>query len=520
VRRLHDPHRLHDLHRLHDPHRLRHPPKEHWMPESRPLSLPRDFLWGVSTAAYQIEGGVAEGGRGPSSWDAFSHTPGRVHGGDTGDVACDHYHRYAEDVALMQELGVDAYRFSFSWSRIQPDGRGAVNPDGLGFYDRLVDALLASGISPAPTLFHWDTPLALEADGGWLNRDTALRFADYAYDLGEHFADRIGRWITINEPVVLTTLGYGTGIHAPGLRLGLRALPAAHHLLLGHGLAVSALRAAGAREIGIANNHTPVWRASDRDEDVEAAATFDALANRLFADPILLGSYPDGFGDHLPAHAGDDLSTIHAPLDWYGINYYNPTQVAAPRPRPTPGTAAGSGERSGPGERSAPGVAAGSRGAAASQDGQARVDGHVLDANLPFRIEEIRGYPLTDFGWPVVPAAFTELLVGMRDRYGDALPPIYITENGCSAADGPGPDGSVHDSRRISFTEAHLSALADAVSAGVDVRGYFHWSLMDNFEWAAGFSQRFGLVYVDYPTQKRTPKDSFWWYRDLLAAQR
>ena len=470
------------------------------MSDSRPLDLPHEFIWGVSTASYQIEGAVAEGGRGPTSWDAFSHTPGHVHAGENGDIACDHYHRYPEDVALMKELGIDAYRFSFAWSRIQSEGRGQINPEGIAFYDRLVDSLLANGIVPTPTLFHWDTPLALEESGGWLKRDTAMRFADYAYSMGEHFGDRIPRWITINEPVVLTTLGYGTGIHAPGARLGLRALHAAHHLLLGHGLAVTALRASGVGEIGIANNHTPVWPASDREQDVEAATLFDALANRLFADPILLGRYPDELVDTLPEEARDDLPAISVPIDWYGMNYYNPTQVAAPL------TAA---------ERSAQG-----RNGSIPANEEALVDGHQLSADLPFRLVDIKGYPLTDFGWPVVPKAFTELLVGFRERYGEALPPIYITENGCSAADAPGADGAVHDTRRISYTESHLSAVADAVAAGVDVRGYFHWSLMDNFEWAAGYSQRFGLVYIDYPTQKRIPKDSFAWYRDLIAAQR
>lgn len=463
------------------------------MTGSRPLALPPEFVWGVSTASYQIEGAVAEGGRGASSWDAFSHTPGRVHGDQNGDVACDHYHRYPEDVALMRELGVDAYRFSFAWPRIQPSGRGPANADGLAFYDHLVDALLEAGISPAPTLFHWDTPLALEDEGGWLHRDTSARFADYAYLMAEHFADRVPRWITINEPAVLASLGYGTGIHAPGKRLGVRAVAAAHHLLLGHGLAVDALRAAGAGQIGIANNHSPVWPASGRDEDRAAAEAYDGFANRLYADPILTGRYPERFADLLPARAAEDLPQIAAPLDWYGINYYNPSRVAAPP--------AGS----------------------ARADGgttEALVDGHPLGDGLPFRLVEIAGYPLTDFGWPIVPAGLTELLTGFRERYGQALPPIFITENGCSAGEAPGADGAVHDTRRISYTESHLAALADAIGAGVDVRGYFHWSLMDNFEWAAGYSQRFGLVYVDYETQKRTPKDSFGWYRDLIAAQR
>ncbi|MEX1079986.1 MAG: GH1 family beta-glucosidase [Homoserinimonas sp.] len=455
------------------------------MTSAADLGLPHGFLLGVSTAAYQIEGAVSEGGRGSSSWDAFSHTPGRVLNGDTGDVACDHFHRYPEDVALMKELGVAAYRFSFAWPRIQPSGKGAANPAGLDFYDRLVDALLAAGIQPTPTLFHWDTPLDLEEAGGWLNADTAKRFADYAYLLGERYADRVPRWITVNEPGVLTMLGYGAGIHAPGLKLGFGAIPTAHHQLLAHGLAVAALRDAGADNIGIANNHTPIWPASDRDDDQQSAALYDTIANRLFAEPLLLGSYPTELEPHLPDGFSDDLAQISVPIDWYGINYYNPTRIGAPNARPG-----------------------------------AEADGHPLDAGLPFALKEIRGYPLTDVDWPVVPQAFTELLVSFKGRYGDALPPIYITENGCAINDVPDATGRVNDTRRISYTESHLAAIGEAIAAGVDVRGYFHWSLLDNFEWAAGYSQRFGLVHVDFATQKRTPKESYAWYRNLIRSSR
>lgn len=458
--------------------------------------LPKNFVWGVSTAAYQIEGAVAEDGRGPSSWDAFCAEPGRVLNGDSGEVACDHYHRYPEDIALMAGLGVDAYRFSFSWSRIQPTGDGAVNPLGLDFYDRLVDGLLEAGITPSPTLFHWDTPLPLERAGGWLNRETALRFGEYAGIVGGHFADRIPRWITINEPVVLTMLGYGAGIQAPGLQLGFDALPAAHNLLLGHGLAVRALRAAGASDIGVANNHAPSWAASESAADQQAAGLYDNIANWIFADPILTGRYPDALAGLLPEAPAEvlehDLAIISSPIDWYGINYYNPTMVAAP----------GYSERQGEG------------------DGPALIDGHELDASLPFELVDIDGYPRTDFDWPVVPDAFTELLVSFKDRYGDALPPLYITENGAAINDGPDAAGRVDDQRRIDYTDAHLRAIADAIEAGVDVRGYFHWSLMDNFEWAVGNSQRFGLVHTDFDTQKRTPKDSYHWYRRVIEANR
>ena len=447
--------------------------------------FPRDFVWGVSTASYQIEGAVTEDGRGPSSWDAFVAQPGRILNGDTGEIACDHYHRYPEDTALMKELGIDAYRFSFSWSRIQPGGSGAVNPAGLDFYDRLVDGLLEAGIAPSPTLFHWDTPLELEQAGGWLNRDTAARFGEYAHIVGEHFADRIPRWITINEPVVLTMLGYGAGIQAPGLELGFDALPAAHHLLLAHGLGVQALRSVGATNIGIANNHALTLPASEREEDLAAAGLYDNIANWIFADPILTGAYPKELAPFLPPVPDGDMAIISTPIDWYGINSYNPTLVGAP----TSGEAA-------------------------------LIDGHELDSSLPFSLREIEGYPRTDFDWPVVPAAFTELLVGFKERYGDQLPPIYITENGAAINDGPDDDGRVPDARRIEYTDAHLRALKSAMDAGVDVRGYFHWSLMDNFEWAVGYSQRFGLIHVDYQTQKRTPKDSFYWYQELIRTNK
>lgn len=454
--------------------------------------LPRDFVWGVSTAAYQIEGAVTEDGRGPSSWDAFCAEPGRVLNGDTGDVACDHYHRYPEDIALMQRLGVNAYRFSFAWSRIQPNGAGPINPAGLDFYDRIVDQLLEAGVEPSPTLFHWDTPLALEQNGGWLNRETALRFGEYAQIVGGHFADRIPRWITINEPVVLTMLGYGAGIQAPGLQLGFDALPAAHNLLLGHGLAVRALRAAGASHIGVANNHAPSWAASDAADDQQAAALYDNVANWLFADPILTGSYPEPLAELLNGVPSEDLEIISTPIDWYGINYYNPTAVAAP------GYAAARSDNAGP----------------------ALIDGHELDSSLPFELVEIEGYPRTDFDWPVVPAGLSELLQSFATRYGDALPPIYITENGAAINDGPDADGVIDDTHRIEYTDAHLHAIAEAIADGADVRGYFHWSLMDNFEWAVGYSQRFGLVHIDYETLKRTPKKSFHWYRSVIEANR
>ena len=447
--------------------------------------LPLEFTFGASTASYQIEGAVTEDGRGRSVWDTFCDQPGRVVDGSSGAVACDHYHRYRDDVALMAGLGLDGYRFSIAWPRIQPTGSGPVNAAGLDFYDRLVDALLGAGVAPMATLFHWDLPQTLEDQGGWLERSTAERFAEYAGVVGERLADRVAHWVPVNEPNVVTMLGYATGMHAPGRTLMFDALPVAHHLLLGHGLAVAALRAAGAASIGTANNHTPVQAASDDRADREAAALYDGLWNALFSDPILRGRYPEGFGDLMPGPVADDLRTIAAPLDFYGVNYYNPTRVAAP----------------------------GSELAAVAQ--APSVDG------VPFVLVELDGdHPRTDFGWPVVPEGLRDVLVGLKQEYGDALPPVHVTENGCAYDDPRDADGAIHDSRRIDYLASHLRAVGAAVEAGVDVRGYFTWSLIDNFEWAEGYTKRFGLVHVDYATQRRTPRDSYGWYRDVIAAHR
>ncbi|GJF20103.1 MULTISPECIES: GH1 family beta-glucosidase [Streptomyces] len=426
--------------------------------------FPDGFLWGVSTSAHQIEG--AADLREPSVWDAFTAEPGRVKDGSTAAVACDHYHRYREDVALLAGLGVDAYRFSVSWPRVN-------SPGGLDFYDRLVDELCAAGVRPVPTLFHWDLP----ADLDWLERDTAYRFAEYVSAVVRRLGDRVGTWLTLNEPAEHTLLGHALGTHAPGRELLFDALPAAHHQLLAHGLAVRALRAAGAGDIGIANSHGPTWPASDEPADREAAEFYDVLLNRLFADPLLLGRYPDGVGELMPGDVDADLKVIAEPLDRYGVNYYAPTRVGAPR-------------------------------GAESEWGGVR-----LPAGLPFSVRPIEDRPLTDFGWPVVPEGLTELLTGFRDRYGDRLPPVVITENGCSYE-------GLDDQDRIAYLDAHVRALHRAVEAGVDVRGYFVWSLLDNFEWAEGYARRFGLVHVDFATRTRTPKASYRWYRDLLRAQR
>jgi beta-glucosidase len=439
--------------------------------------FPAGFAWGAATAAYQIEGAVAEDGRGPSVWDTFSHRAGAVRHGDTGDVAADHYHRWPEDIELMSALGIAAYRFSIAWPRVQPGGQGPANERGLDFYDRLTDALLAGGITPIPTLFHWDLPQPLEDEGGWLSRDTAYRFADYAQLAAERLADRIPLWITLNKPFVVMSMGYGLGTHAPGRTLLLGALPAAHHQLLGHGLATAALRSAGARQVAITNNYAPAWPASDSPADVAAAAAYDTLQNRLFTDPVLLGAYPDlsafGLGADPDYVRAGDLGLISGPIDALGVNYYAPARLSA-----------------------------------------------LPDGPLPFQREPIPGYPVTAFGWPIVPAALRELLLLLRERYGQALPPVYITENGCSTDDVVAPDGAVDDQPRIRYLDGHLRALHEAITAGVDVRGYLTWSLIDNFEWAEGYSQRFGIVHVNFATQQRTPKASFSWYRDFIAAQR
>ncbi|MFD8479563.1 GH1 family beta-glucosidase [Kitasatospora sp. NPDC059673] len=434
--------------------------------------LPAGFRWGASTAAYQIEGAVEENGRGLSVWDTFCDRPGAVKNGDSGREACDHYHRWPEDVELMRGLGLDTYRFSLAWPRVQPTGRGTANGAGLDFYDRLVDGLLAAGITPLPTLFHWDLPQALEDEGGWMQRETAFRFAEYASVVADRLGDRVPAWITLNEPFVHMVYGYALGIHAPGRSLMLDALPAAHHQLLAHGLAAAELRSRGL-DVLIANNLTPVRAASDAPEDRAAADAYDALHNRLFTDPLLLGRYPDlsayGVGEDLHGSVRDgDLALIAAPgLDGLGVNYYNPTRIAAP---------------------TAPG--------------------------LPFAEAPIEGVPRTHFGWPVVPEGLRELLLLLRDRYGAALPPITVTESGCST------DDTLDDTFRIDYLSGHLDALARAATDGIDVRGYCTWSLLDNFEWAEGFGERFGLVHVDFTTQARTPKASYGWYRDLIAAHR
>jgi beta-glucosidase len=448
--------------------------------ESQHSGLPRfpeGFRFGTSTAAYQIEGAVSSDGKGPSIWDTFTEKPGSIVDGSSGVQACDHYHRYEEDVALMAQLGVNGYRFSISWPRIQPSGRGRPSPKGLAFYDRLIDECLSVGVQPMVTLYHWDLPQALEDDGGWLNRATVEHFAEYAAIVGERYGDRVEHWIPINEPNVATLFGYSIGAHAPGRAMMFEGVHVAHHMMLAHGRGAIALRESvrgRIPSIGCANNHAPMWPASDDEADVGAAKMFDGLWNGMFIEPMLLGRYPIDIEPLVEEAIRDgDMTTIRQPLDFYGVNYYNPMRVAATDE----------------------------------------------DAEMPFELREVVGYPTTDFGWPVVPDALREWLVTTRARYRAALPPIMITESGCSYGMGPDENGVVDDQPRIDFYEGHLRAVAQAMRRGVDVRGYYAWSLLDNFEWAEGFTQRFGLVHVDYATQKRTPKRSFDWYRSLIAAQ-
>ncbi|MDO7883294.1 GH1 family beta-glucosidase [Antiquaquibacter soli] len=463
-----------------------------WAAEPKRLAalLPDGFALGVATAATQIEGAVTAGGRGPSTWDAFAAQPGRIVDGTTPEVTTDHFHRYREDVQLMRDLGVDAYRFSIGWPRVQPDGAGPASAEGLAFYDRLVDELLEQGIRPVATLFHWDMPEPLQAAGGWMTRDTASRFADFTALAAAALGDRVDKWITLNEPTTVTLNGYALGIHAPGEQLLFGALTAVHHQLLGHGLAVQALRAASvAGEIGVTNVHSPVVPARRGFVTSQYTKVFDLVHNRIYADPVLLGRYPKvpflarkefrALTETDPA----DLAIIHQPIDFYGLNYYMPTRIAAGAPTD-----------------------------AATPDGDAEAM-----KELPFHLAEWPEYPKTGFGWPIAPQFLAESLRDYVARYGDALPPVYITEGGASFPDRVGPDGSVDDSARIEFLGDHIAAALSV--EGVDLRGYFVWTLMDNWEWAAGFTERFGLVHVDFDSLERTPKASYHWLRKVIAAR-
>ncbi|MFI5840484.1 GH1 family beta-glucosidase [Catenuloplanes sp. NPDC051500] len=451
-------------------------------PSTQSVTFPEGFLWGSATASYQIEGAAREDGRGPSIWDTFSRTPGKVYAGHTGDVACDHYHRYRDDVALMADLGLQAYRFSIAWPRIQPDGTGPVNPAGLDFYDRLVDELRGKGITPVVTLYHWDLPQSLEDRGGWTSRDTSYAFADYALAVHKRLGDRVETWTTLNEPWCSAYLGYASGVHAPGIKDPESAFKAVHHLLLGHGLATRALRDAGVQKLGITLNPAAVSPADpDSEADVAAARLVDGLQNRIFFDPILRGSYPDDvlrhirrFSDLSWLQTGDE-ALIGQPIDVLGINYYSPSYV-----------------------RSKPGI-----------EGNPTAPGTEGIEFLP------PAGPVTDMGWAIEPAALTRLLERIHADYpGTAL---MITENGAAYPTGPDETGDrVPDVERVAYLDGHLRACHEAISRGVDLRGYFVWSLMDNYEWAEGYNKRFGVVYVDYHTQRRIPKDSARFYSQVI----
>jgi len=453
--------------------------------------FPEGFLWGASTAAYQIEGAAAADGRTPSIWDTFAETPGRVLGGHTGHVATDHYHRYRDDVALMKRLGLGSYRFSVSWSRVQPAGAGPANPAGLDFYRRLVDELLDNDIEPWLTLYHWDLPQPIEDAGGWPARDSAARFADYASLVHGALGDRVRNWTTLNEPWCSAFLGYGSGVHAPGRRDPASAVRAAHHLMLGHGLAVDAIRAGWPdSEVGITLNLYAISPASAGSEDQDAARRIDGLGNRFFLDPVLLGRYPTDVVNDLATttdfdHVRDgDLAIISRPLSMLGINYYSRHVLAAPEPGPD-------GSLDWPGD-----------GTATAYPGSGGV-----------RFVQ-RGVPVTAMGWEIDAPGLTEVLQRVSRDYPRV--PLYITENGAAFDDEVSADGSVNDLDRREYLHSHLAACHDAINAGVPLRGYFAWSLLDNFEWAWGYTRRFGLVYVDYVSQTRTAKASAYWYSDVI----
>ena len=464
-----------------------------------PLSFPDHFVWGAATAAYQIEGAAHEGGRQDSIWDVFARVPGAVVDAHNGDVACDHYHRSAQDVALMQELNLQAYRFSTSWARCVPDGV-TPNPEGIAFYSRLVDQLLAAGIQPWLTLYHWDLPQALEDRGGWADRETAHRFAEYAAVMHEALGDRVRIWTTLNEPWCSAFLGYAAGVHAPGRQDPRAALAAAHHLLLGHGLAVQELRRRDPEAtLGITLNLTvpdPLDPASAADRD--AARRIDGQFNRIFLDPLFRGEYPAdvledvrhlGLADHVRE---GDPAVIAAPLDVLGINYYHGEAVTTAAPD-----------------------------APSAPEGHAPLSRPVSSPYVAAdRVRSVpRGLPVTGMGWEVQPEGLRRLLNRVQEEYtGPAGIPVFITENGAAYDDAPDGSGFVDDQDRLRVFDAHLRAVKDAVDDGVDVRGYLAWSLMDNFEWAWGYHQRFGLVRVDYETQRRTPKASARWYASVAAA--
>jgi len=442
-------------------------------------AFPEGFLWGAATSAAQIEGAAAEHGRADSIWDVFAREPGRIADGSSPAVACDHYHRWREDLDAMRWLGLSAYRFSIAWPRVLPAGRGVVNEAGLDFYDRLVDALLEAGIRPFATLYHWDLPHALQEAGGWAARGTVDAFVAYAEVMARRLGDRVMHWATHNEPWCIAHLGHETGQQAPGHRDPAEALRVAHHVLLSHGRAVPALRAHTRGEIGIVLNLSPAWPATPRAEDVEAARRFDGTFNRWYLDPLFRGRYPAPAiaervrrghlaGGPLPFVEAGDMEAIAVPLDFLGVNYYSRTVLRA------------------------------------GADGE------------PEAVRVVSERELTDMGWEVYPRGLTDLLVRVARDY--RPPRIYITENGAAYADGPDAAGVIADRRRIEYLHGHLLAAREALATGVPLGGWFVWSLLDNFEWAHGYDRRFGLYWVDFATGRRLPKESAFWYRDVVAA--
>jgi len=437
------------------------------------VSFPADFVWGCATSSYQIEGAWDEDGKGESIWDRFSHEPDRIRDGSSGDVACDHYHRYKEDVALMKELGLDSYRFSISWPRIFPTGKGELNQKGLDFCSRLVDELLAAGITPFPTLYHWDLPVALQDDGGWANRDIVQHFAEYARTMADHLGDRVKNWLIFNEPWVFTIIGYLGGYHPPALRDPPLALRTTHIVNLAQAEAARAMRSTGKVEgLGTAYSMGGAYPASDSEEDRAAAERGFRFNNLWFLEPALRGRYPDAYVGGLdPERLGvqpGDMEALRVDFDYIGINLYS-RQVVAHAPQ---------------------------------------------DRNLGLRPVRVEGAERTDFDWEVYPEAIHDVIMRI---WSDYRLPIYVTENGCSYGDGPDQRGVVNDERRSGFLQRYIAQVARAIEEGADVRGYYHWSSMDNFEWVEGFRQRFGLIWVDFETQRRIIKESGRWYRDVIA---
>ncbi len=453
-----------------------------------PPPLPRGLLFGAATSAYQIEGGWQADGKGSSIWDEFTRRPGRIRRGHTGEVACNTYADFESDVSLMRQLGLDAYRFSIAWSRVLPEGRGQVNERGLDYYERLVDALLAAGIMPFPTLFHWDLPLALHrAVGGFAHRDTAAHFADYAEVVARRLGDRVMHWTTFNEPWVHFVFGYVAGNHAPGRRNPWAGLRAVHHQLLAHGLAAARLREVRpAARVGIVLNLTPFHPATHSDADRAAAGRADQMLNRLFLDPLFRGHYPEPLWGQWrlfrPRVLPDDMTIIARPLDFLGVNYYTRSRVRHHRLIPL-----------------------------------LRLWPEALPVMLGRRPGEA-GMTYTQMGWESYPAGLFELLRRLQQEYGN--PPVYITDNGAAFDHVVTADGRIHDEERRAYLEQHLAVVAAAVSAGADVRGYFVWSLLDNFEWTYGYDKRFGIVHVDYASQQRIIKDSGYWYADFIRREK